>query len=926
MPIPAPFTDQQIADQLTIDGSHWFGDNGDGTINYSFSASFGVYTASNGNEYGLDNVQESWIRLVLGQLSELFDFNFVEMAEPVNTWPNAPIDYIQFGNHPSGGGTFSNSWTYNANPSQIAFSNIYFDDGWDSNQSANLSYGSYGYMTMVHEILHSLGLSHPGAYNGSGSYQTDAEFEQDTHRYTVMSYFNSYEDGSGSVYYDAATDTFVFPRTPMVYDILAMTQGDFNGQFGGYGFNTTTRNTDTTYGYNASAGINAAYDFGAHGAPVLTIYDTGGIDTLDLSGDLIATKTSVIYDANGVALSISSSARTDTLIDIREGGYSSTHGMTYNIGIAFGTVIENVIGTIYNDTIWGNDANNDLQGQSGDDIIHGGVGDDSLDGGANSDTLYGENDNDNLNGSTGGDFLFGGDGDDELVGGAGADLLDGGTNTDTASYSNSNAAVSVNLETGVTSGGHAVGDTFVSIENLFGSIYDDILIGDTNANIISGSIGDDNLQGRGGDDILYGGVGSDSLHGGTSNDYIYGEADNDYLNGSNGDDFLYGGDGDDNLIGGAGADLLDGGTNTDTASYSNSNAAVSVNLGTGVTSGGHAVGDIFVSIENLLGSKFDDILTGDASANEINGFVGDDTLEGGDGDDTLLGGLGNDILLGDNGADFLNGGTGIDTADYSGSFEAVTVQLNNGGTISGGYAEGDTVWTENIIGSAFNDFLNGNSLNNTVSGGDGDDLINTSNNNDILNGNGGNDILIGGNGADVHNGGADIDVASYVNSNLAVTVNLGTNTATGGYSTGDTFFDIENLLGSKLGDNLTGDANANSINGYLGDDFLFGGAGDDVLLGSSGNDRLDGGADDDILSGGSGIDYFVFSDALFGHDTITDFTNGLEFLDFSTSGLTFSDLTITSNGNDTIITLASDPLNYIELLGVTGVIDEFDFV
>ncbi len=799
MAIPPPYTDQQIADQLTTNGRYWYGNNGDGTIYYSFSASFGDFSASNGNEYALDIVQQNWIRLALGQLSELFDFTFVETAQPANTAANPPIDYIQFANHPNSptdpndGGTFSSSYTYVANPGQIAFSNIYFDDTWNSNQSANLSYGSYGYMTMLHEILHSLGLQHPGNYNGTASYQTDALFEQDTHRYTVMSYFNSYEDGSGAVHFDTVSAQFVYARTPMVYDILAMTQGSFNGQFGGYGFNATTRNTDTTYGHNASAGINAAYDFDTYGAPVLTIYDTGGIDTLDLSGDFVANTVTATYDANGVVTALTQVARTETLIDIREGGYSSTHGMTYNIGIAFGTVIENVIGTIFNDTIWGNSANNNLQGRGGNDIIHGGDGDDSLNGGANSDTLYGE-------------------------------------------------------------------------------------------------------------------------------------AHNDYLNGSTGDDFLYGGTGDDELLGGAGADLLDGGADTDTATYSNSNAAVTINLGTGFTAGGHAVGDTFVSIENLFGSRYDDTLTGDGGANVINGYVGNDTLEGGGGDDTLLGGLGDDILMGDAGADFLNGGTGNDTADYSNSTSAVTVQLNNGGTIAGGYAQGDTVWTENITGSIYDDSLNGNSLKNTINGGDGDDVINTAGNDDILNGGAGNDTLIGGNGADVHNGGADIDVASYVNSNLGVTVNLGTNTASGGYATGDTFFDIENLFGSKFNDNLTGDAGNNNINGYLGDDFLFGGAGNDVLIGSVGSDHLNGGADNDTLTGGSGIDYFVYTGSLFGHDTITDFTNGVDFLDFSASGLIFSDLTITSNGTDTIVALTSDPTQFIELLGVTGLIDANDFV
>src|SRR5680860_1045214 len=114
-----------------------------------------------------------------------------------------------------------------------------------------------------------------------------------------MSYFDSYEDGSGAVFYDTVNNQWVYPRTPMVYDILAMTSGSFAGNFTGYGANTTTRSGDTTYGHNATAGIDAAYDFDAHGAPVLTIYDAGGVDTLDLSGDTVSQEAYVNYNSDG---------------------------------------------------------------------------------------------------------------------------------------------------------------------------------------------------------------------------------------------------------------------------------------------------------------------------------------------------------------------------------------------------------------------------------------------------------------------------------------------------------------------------------------------------------------------------------------------------------------------------------------------------
>ncbi|MGB7336349.1 MAG: M10 family metallopeptidase C-terminal domain-containing protein, partial [Salaquimonas sp.] len=415
MTIPAPFTDQEIADQLTRGGSHWYGNNGDSVIKYSFSNSLGSNWGNTG-EYALNAVQQQWVETALSHLSDLFGLTFQEVTPPANTNLTQAYDIIQFVND-TNTGTYSSSYAYTSGPNNggIVANAIVLDQTWTSNQSANLEYGSYGYMTILHEILHSLGLDHPGSYDaGNGvpiTYMNDAEFEQDTHRYTVMSYFDSYEDGSGAAFYDTVEAKFVYPRTPMVYDILAMTSGDFNGQFAGYSENSTTRNTDTTYGYNVTPGIDSAFDFATHGAPVLTIYDTGGIDTLDLSGDTVANEAFVTYDAQGNVLSYGTQARTSTLIDIREGAYSSTHGMTYNIGIAYGTVIENVVATNFHDTVHGNDVANEILGRGGEDILYGYDGDDYL------------------NGGNGNDDLFGGNGDDLLIGGAGADDFDGGTHT-----------------------------------------------------------------------------------------------------------------------------------------------------------------------------------------------------------------------------------------------------------------------------------------------------------------------------------------------------------------------------------------------------------------------------------------------------------------------------------------------------------------
>ncbi|MDZ4325156.1 MAG: VCBS domain-containing protein, partial [Pseudomonas sp.] len=132
--------------------------------------------------------------------------------------------------------------------------------------------------------------------------------------------------------------------------------------------------------------------------------------------------------------------------------------------------------------------------------------------------------------------------------------------------------------------------------------------------------------------------------------------------GTSGDDLLVtgafgntlnAGAGNDTIIGGAGADTLDGSTGNDTVSYQNSSTGVTVDLSLGSvaqTSLGDAGGDKLTGFENLTGSAFADILTGDGN-NILIGLGGNDTLNGGGGDDTLIGGLGQDTLTGGLGAD-----------------------------------------------------------------------------------------------------------------------------------------------------------------------------------------------------------------------------------------------------------------------------------
>jgi Ca2+-binding RTX toxin-like protein len=391
------------------------------------------------------------------------------------------------------------------------------------------------------------------------------------------------------------------------------------------------------------------------------------------------------------------------------------------------------------------------------------------------------------------DTFNGWSGDDFFVGGPGADNFNGGSGgTDTVSYDNATAAVTANL-TNVAGTGDAAGDTYTSIENLIGSDFNDILIGNSGINALTGGLGNDTLNGGGAGDILDGGAGSDTasyqnatagltadLATSTNNT---GEAAGDSyisienLRGSAFGDTLRGDAANNSLNGGGGADVLDGGDGSDTASYQNAAAGLTADLATLANNSGEAAGDSYISIENLRGSAFSDTLRGDAA---------------------------NNLLNGGEGADVLDGGAGFDTAGYQNATAGLTVDLGNTANNTG-EAVGDSYFSiENLRGSDFNDTLRGDT---------------------------GNNLLNGGGGADVLDGGAGFDTASYQNATAGVTVDLSNSANNTGEATGDTFISIEGLRGSAFNDTLIGDA---LLNGGTALNQFDGGLGADTLIGNGG--------------------------------------------------------------------------------------------
>ncbi len=146
--------------------------------------------------------------------------------------------------------------------------------------------------------------------------------------------------------------------------------------------------------------------------------------------------------------------------------------------------------------------------------IEGTTDDDTLFGTSTNDTIDAFAGNDQMFGLAGNDTLNGGADDDTLDGGEGDDTLDGGTGSDYASYSSATSRVVINLGMGIQDTLGAGTDTFIGIENLIGSAFDDALIGrDEVDNILQGGTGNDYLAGRDGNDTLIGGAGHDTLDG-----------------------------------------------------------------------------------------------------------------------------------------------------------------------------------------------------------------------------------------------------------------------------------------------------------------------------------------------------------------------------------------------------------------------------
>ena len=364
--------------------------------------------------------------------------------------------------------------------------------------------------------------------------------------------------------------------------------------------------------------------------------------------------------------------------------------------------IEHVRGSVYNDAITGDDADNTLRGMKGNDTINGGggrddfvdyrdasgsvtvdlttgrsSGADGVDTLSNIENIYGSAYNDSLSGDSNNNFIRGGRGNDVMNGRDGFDVVD---------YRDAPRGVVVNLSITAAQDTRWGNDTLSGFEGVRGSQFDDVLTG---------------LSASGSTSFLRGGRGDDTLVG-TSAGFDYADYRNaegsvvvnlstgrssgadgvdlltsiEGIRGGSFSDKLVGDIGNNVLRGGRGNDVLDGGAGFDYADYRDASAGVTVNLGTGRTSGEQGV-DKLVRIEGIRGSDFGDILIGSASADKLDGRGGADRLSGGTGNDTFvfsaLSDTGIDSATRDVISDFVRGQDKIDLS----ALDANTGTANN---------------------------------------------------------------------------------------------------------------------------------------------------------------------------------------------------------------------------------------------------------
>ena len=325
------YTTEQAAEQITRTGYRWKERNQDSTtpIGYRFfTPAQGTYnTPSGASEFS--HSQKEQARRAMQSWADVANVSFTENAPDLK-------GQILLGNDPQTGLA-----------GYASYPGIYSDgtQAWFASGGNNrpFTHGSFSRYLLVHEIGHTLGLMHPGKYNNGGSYAENASYAEDNRAYSLMSYWWAGHLGhdhnkSGQTHYASA---------PLMDDITAIQKL--------YGANYKNRDTDTVYGFNSNTGRDFLSLNSADDAPVFSVWDGGGNDTLDFS-----------------------QFHQDQTINLKAEHFSDVGGMKGNVSIAKGVTLENAIGGTGADRLIGNHADNRLTGGLGQDTLTGGLGKDTF--------------------------------------------------------------------------------------------------------------------------------------------------------------------------------------------------------------------------------------------------------------------------------------------------------------------------------------------------------------------------------------------------------------------------------------------------------------------------------------------------------------------------------------------------------------------
>ncbi|UVM75064.1 M10 family metallopeptidase [Pseudomonas alvandae] len=729
-------------------GTYWTGSATTGTsLTYSFLSMNSYFARDYSGDqefrssYFLTSAQQNSITSALGTWSSVSNIKFTKVNDSVTNagdlrfggYMDMPDGFAAWGyfpsKTPSGGDVWIGPVTNDPNPVK----------------------GTYDYMTFMHEIGHALGLKHPFSPSATNSTVLSSQF--DDVRYTIMSYNNNYS-------YE--------PTTPMLLDIAAI---------------------QSLYGANKQWQVgNNSYSWAADQSVFETIWDAGGVDTIDASNQAQAVR-----------------------INLNEGQFSKIGATFQNLttqtdfneglAIAYGTKIENAIGSANDDTLIGNALDNVLNGRAGADVMIGGSG---------NDTYVVDNINDVIQETS---------------------ALNSGVDTVQAS---SSYVLSANIETLILTG--------------FGNING---TGNALNNRITGTLGANVLDGGAGIDTLVGGTGNDTYVVDNLKDVISetstlaseidtvrasltwslgtnlenltltgsanlngtGNALNNVLTGNAGNNLLDGLAGRDTLVGGAGNDtytldnagdsvveLADEGIDLVRTAVSHT---LSANVENAVLLGAAAL--------NLTGNASNNSLIGNAAANVLNGMDGADILDGGAGIDTLIGGTGNDTYVVDNLKDVIN-------ETSTSALEIDSVRSSVSWTLGNNLENLTLTGVAAINGS-------GNALDNVLIGNAAANVLNGLGGADSLDGGAGNDTYYVDNLGDtvIERGAALTEIDSVVSSiSYALGANLENLTLGGAGSI--------NATGNALNNRITGNAGANILDGGLGIDTLVGGTGNDTYV------------------------------------------------------------------------------------------------